>query len=133
MSYIKHNWSNGETITASWLNNIEEGVESISPDADVLLVSTSGNFNDGCVTSDTLGSIREALIDNKLVFILFNKDPYYGSSDTGAFILRVKTLSFDSSSQEYYVWCDGDPDACRGILGNCTSVNDYVVFHWTEQ
>lgn len=53
MSYTKHTWENGETITAEKLNNIEEGIEDSGETTTFfeIKVTNSGNYsqleNDG--------------------------------------------------------------------------------------
>lgn len=50
MSYTKHTWTDGELVTATKMNNIENGIEEASSGGGVLMVN--GTWNDNVCTLD---------------------------------------------------------------------------------
>ena len=46
MSYTKHTWTNGETVTAAKMNNIEAGIEEAASGGGVLVVTDTNGALD---------------------------------------------------------------------------------------
>lgn len=91
MSYQKQNFANGEVLTASQLNHIEQGIVDVESAANATktvvdkiidpTLSLSGKAADAKVTGDKIGEIKEDL-DNQSALIT-----------TGKNIFNVATLS----------------------------------------
>lgn len=74
MSYIPHEWTKGEVITAEKLNHMENGIESANSsggeggDDNLFIVNLSLNENFTEATKDkTIAEIQEAISDGKFV------------------------------------------------------------------
>lgn len=78
MSYEKHTWETGETITAEKLNNIEDGIASASGgDSRVFYVNIQGR--PGSATFDkTFDEMLEAYNNGKLVAFVIQEAGYFG-------------------------------------------------------
>ena len=77
MSYNKHTWETGETITAEKLNNLEDGIDDIS---DVLIANISYTGS-ATVLDKTYAEFKNALLRGQTVIICqedIYEDEQYG-------------------------------------------------------
>ena len=68
MAYTPHTWSDDETITASKLNNMEQGIAG----GGGVLVCTSSYDDGDYVLNKTAGEIYDALVAGTPVYVKFN-------------------------------------------------------------
>lgn len=84
MSYEKHTWETGETITAEKLNNIEDGIVDSGQDADVfglLIMETINNDNTtNYIANKSFAEVKNALQSHIPISIVFalDEDGEYG-------------------------------------------------------
>lgn len=141
MPYVEHTWTNGETITAAKMNNIEEGIAEAaqSGGGGALIVNSSyssavGNY----VLDKTAQEIYDALLSGTPVYIKFQ----YGVLDTdyiGTLYIApvVKIYNYDytnvirvvaakpvmavvENNQQYFV------PGC--LIYGANGLNDYPVY-----
>ncbi len=117
MAYIKTNWQAGDTITANKLNNIENGIESLSTGGGGTLI-----IHENYGTLDkTWQEIYNAMKTGLIVYI-------YDESSEGItifYVLSAWMTTTDGGNEVYYV------DALRGANGmvsySTTATDDYPI------
>lgn len=124
MSYTKHTWTNGETITAAKLNNIENGIEA----------ATSGDSGIGSVivtVEDVLGEplnltwqeIYDASFNS--VVVLVNTLEYRGDTSSEYYkeVDPMESCYYDAYDNPEYPYCVIFGD--HAWFFNCASPDDY--------
>ena len=72
MSYVKHTWVNNEAITASKMNNIEDGIEEASQSGGGGAMIVTSSIVNGAPTMDkTVQEIYDALMSGTPVYYKF--------------------------------------------------------------
>lgn len=61
MSYVKTTWANGDTITASGLNNMENGIEAASAGGILPVTVTWAESGDGTIPKAQIDAIKAAV------------------------------------------------------------------------
>lgn len=81
MSYEKHTWETGETITAEKLNNIENGIESINDEVEVILNYNpeSGNYTASIGLNEIIQN------ENKRFYVIYDGQKAYGVIQAGSY------------------------------------------------
>lgn len=116
MSYTPTSWTTGDTITASALNKIEQGIANAGGSAPVMVTMSGDEFH---MTSDlTFNEVRTAFLSGAPVIVDFSNVTDWGDSQglvcyvdmnnykvctlnhSGSFILMA------SSADGYLVWAD---------------------------
>lgn len=92
MSYVKHTWVDNETITASKLNNIEDGIDEAAQsgggyDAEISIYHDNNSGHDPVITiiSGTFSELSALLQNNIAPFVLvriFDEMNYVYTSTT---------------------------------------------------
>lgn len=72
MSYVKHTWVNNEVISASKLNNIEDGIEEASQSGGGGALIVTSSYSAGAETMDkTVQEIYDALMSGTPVYYAY--------------------------------------------------------------
>lgn len=102
MSYVKHTWVNNEVISASKLNNIEDGIEEASQSGGggALICTIAYNADLGAPVMDkTVQEIYDALIGGTPVYAKYQYG-VLGTDFSGSIYLApvVKIYNYDNTS-----------------------------------
>ena len=111
MSYEKHTWQTGETITAEKLNNLEDGI-----------ASNSGESNDFVVSFQNHPQQENKRISDKTI------EEIYDACKVGKTIYGIYII--DSGDGVYY-----NVDKFYLSSASCTNVNPIqynVIFFWID-
>lgn len=92
MSYEKHTWETGETITAEKLNNLEDGVASGGVGIFVV------NDINGTLDATWNQIYQEIIANNKIIFVVV----YSGSFDDGYYSYEKCIVDRVSFNDPYY-------------------------------
>lgn len=123
MPYVEHTWTNGETITAAKMNNIEEGIaEAAQSGGGALIVNSDwSTAASNYVLDKTVQEIYDALLSGTPVYIKFQ----YGILDTdyvGTLYLApvVKIYNYDYTNVIRVV-------AAKPVINTVQSVSTLAV------
>lgn len=94
MSYEKHTWETGETITAEKLNHIEDGVAE-SEGGVVLITGTSDGSEEGVVLNASYNDLL-SFVNNGVIPII--KISNENSDSTLVFLAPVSLLVYDATA-----------------------------------
>lgn len=98
MSYTKQTWTTGDTVTASKLNHMEDGIAGAGYDAEIMVgydgeggytgTIISGDYATlvGILSNDLIPSIRISMITTSLTGSVST----YGIKDTGADLVYIQ-------------------------------------------
>lgn len=113
MSYEKHTWQTGETITAEKLNNLEDGVASNGGDVFFIVEFVEGTESNKPIADKTTTEIINAMNSGKMVIghfrvsinetLLIADNTSFINYDTGVLscIFNGKTCRTNESSTSY--------------------------------
>ena len=98
MSYEKHTWETGETITAEKLNNLEDGVSGNNSDLFMLVNAETVDNNTLTAIDKTFDEIANFIINGGIAMMrLVNKNP--NAPYWAAYYLSIKYSPLDFSPQ----------------------------------
>lgn len=117
MSYVAHNWTDGETITAAKLNNIESGIDEASQSGGGLVQVGYTHDGNGTITLDkTWQEIHDGMAAGNLFVVIFDPDDFtvwtmsdradiitYLSDYDGNYSARVGDYSYTAASSTDYL------------------------------
>lgn len=105
MSYTPTTWTTGDTITATKLNKMEQGIAGAGG---ALICNTTYNNNNAAYTLDTTaGDIYDALLAGKPVYIRYQYGGPENYSGTMSFaqVVRFSNYNYDETLSIYATRC----------------------------
>lgn len=143
MSYTPTTWTTGDTITATALNKIENGIANAG--SALICNSTYDDGIGGFVLDQTVQTIYDALLAGTPVYIKFQygaidsdytatlylapvvKIFNYANTDTIRIVASKPSSDYYSKDSKYYVHAPGT------LIYSATALNDYPQFYTSTQ
>lgn len=122
MSYTPTNWSTGDTITATKLNNIEQGISSI----DMIIVNLTDNGTGTYVADKTAAQMFNAFITGKKIIIKWPSDFVdYENNPLTVYdiIIHAECNGTDINNSDYYQF------ASNSISLHANAPNEYPKYY----
>lgn len=97
MSYVAHNWTDGETITAAKLNNIENGIDEASQSGGGA-VQVGYTFSDGTFTLDkTWQDVYDGMVAGNTFIVILDPDDFTGWGMSSRVAIITELSEYNSS------------------------------------
>lgn len=138
MAYTKQTWTTGDTVTASKLNHMEDGIAGGGGGAMIVTVSdVNGNFT----LNKTVKEIYDALLGGTPAYIVYQYG-VLGEDYTGHLILApiVKIYNYDDTNiirvvalkgQMQYVSSKQNVAGPATVIFTADGLNEYPTFYYS--
>lgn len=138
MAYTKQTWTTGDTVTASKLNHMEDGIAEGGGSGGAMIVTVS-DVNGNLTLNKTAKEIYDALLDGTPAYIVYQYG-VLGEDYTGHLILApiVKIYNYNNTDlirvialKSYMQSVGASPDVAgpATVIFTADGLNEYPTFH----